>query len=101
MLRRKISPASPMLRAASDRISISAYKSSQPANGDLLAECRVDQFDRVLARPFGGSSDGANLAPLSVDQQSCRHAEGAADGFQILECPRGWVRVKGELFDTD
>src|SRR5262249_41650069 len=94
-------PASPMLRAASDRISISVYKSDRRQTRSLLSECRVDQFDRVFARPFGGSSDGGNLATLSVDQQSRRHAKGAADWFQILECPSASICVEGEPCDPD
>ena len=44
-----------------------------------LSQRRLDQLDRIVARPIGGAGDGADLAALGIEQQRGRHAEGAAD----------------------
>jgi hypothetical protein len=38
------------------------------ARRQLARERRLDQLDRVLARPFGGTSDAGDLATLRVNQ---------------------------------
>src|SRR5450756_3211916 len=88
----RIWPASPTFLPASGRTSISAFNVG-PDRG-------LDQLDRVVARPFGGAGDGADLAALFVDQQGGRHAEGAADLLQVLERLGGRIGVIGELLDA-
>src|ERR1022692_3681790 len=86
--------------AASTTIAARSRCRQGSAPRALFPDRRLDQLDRVVARPFGGAGDGADLAALFVDQQGGRHAEGAADLLQVLERLGGRIGVIGELLDA-
>ena len=65
-----------------------------------LAERRLDQPDGVLARPFGGAGECAELAAVRIDQQRRRHADRLADGLEILEHLRARIRIVAEPRDS-
>src|SRR5258706_9291857 len=50
-----------------------------------LAQRRLHELHRIVARPFGGSGEGADLAAVRIDQERRRHAEGATDHLEVLE----------------
>ena len=59
-------------------------------------ERRLDQPERVLARPFGGTREEAEFAALRVDQQRRRHAERPAGRLEVLENLRARIGVVAE-----
>src|SRR3954469_4895460 len=74
---------------------------THPTRLRTLPQRRLDELHRILARPVGGAGDGTDLAAVRIDQQRGRHAEGAADTFQILEALRARVGVIRKMRRAD
>ena len=83
------------------RRAFASSRSTLFAAGLTLAQCRLDQFDGIVAGPFGRPCDRADFAAVRIDQQRGRHAEGAADRLQVLKHLGLRIGVVGELADAD
>src|SRR5262245_36119495 len=66
------------------RASSASVSSDGIARLRRLAQRGFDQLDRIVARPFGGTRERAQLTAVRIDQQCGRHAERLADALELL-----------------
>src|SRR5215510_14959276 len=91
--------ASPTWPPESAAISMSRCSLRQrPAR--LMRQRRLHELNRILACPFGWARQRADLAASRIDEQRCRHADGAADKLEVLEHLGVGVGVVGERLDA-
>src|SRR5215813_3806486 len=95
-----IAAKNPYRRA--DRCAGALHTLSVPKLASALApKRRRHQLQRILARPFGGACDRADLAPGGIDQHRRRHPSGASRHLQALKNFGAAIGIIAQPIDAD